>query len=65
MFDFGKGADLEAICNLCLILGSGLTLRLYVIYVGFWEGADLEAICNLCWIFNTMFKNHVTCLTVQ
>ena len=33
MFDFGKGADLEAICNLCLILGRGLILRLYVIYV--------------------------------
>jgi len=50
MFDFGKGADLEAICNLCWILGRGLTMRLYVIYVGFWEGADLEAICNLCLI---------------
>ena len=32
-FDFGKGIDIEAICNLCLILGRGLTLRLYVIYV--------------------------------
>jgi hypothetical protein len=35
MFDFGKGADLEAIRNLCLILG---------------RGADLEAIRNLCLI---------------
>ena len=35
MFDFRKGAELEAICNLCLILG---------------RGADIEAICNLCFI---------------
>jgi hypothetical protein len=33
MFDFGKGADLEATRNLCLILERGLTLKLYVIYV--------------------------------
>jgi hypothetical protein len=32
MFDFGKGTDLEAIRNLCLILG---------------RGADIETICNL------------------
>jgi hypothetical protein len=33
MFDFGKGADIEAIRNLFLILERGLTLRPFVIFV--------------------------------